>query len=1312
MTGGTLRDRLQIGQLTTADVESIVCRIGGVLVAAAERGVVHGRVIPESVLYDDAGDPWLGDFALGATAANQDAGDDVHDFAVLVEQCLTAAGSDAPQAVAGYVASAKSTAAQPSMGDVVAQLVDALSGAGASRETAVRNPYKGLRAFDEPDAVDFFGRDNLVDEILGRLAGDGLRRRLVLVVGGSGTGKSSVVRAGLLPRIRRGDVPGSRQWFVTTMLPGGSPFKELAESLSHVAVGESVGLADELASDRGIDRVLRRIVPEDGQLLLVVDQFEELFTMATDADQRAFLDGLIDAVSASDSRLRVVATLRADFYDRPLAFQRFGAAVNEATVTIAAMGAADLEAAITAPAESAGREVESALVAELVSAVVDEPAALPSLQFTLFELAGRTDERGLTLGAYRELGGVDGAIASRAETLYDTLDDDERAAVRRMFERLVVVGAEGEPTRRRAARSELSGMVVDPVVHALIDRWAEARLLTLDRHPQTRLPTVEVAHEALLREWPRLRRWLDEDRDAIVVRGNLRDAAAGWDGLGRDPGALYRGTRLEAALSVTAADPDGLSALEREFLDASRRERDHEQQEVAERGRRQARANRRLRIQLIALAVALVVALVGGFVAVDQRRDAQRERRTATARELAAAADANLDKDPERSMLLALAAIDETRSRDGMVLPEAEQALHNAVTASRIVLSVPDVGGALDWSPAGDIFVTEGPEDTGLIDIRDAETGRSVRSWHGHDVDVNDVEFSSDGSMLATTGDDEAVRVWDPGTGDEVWTFEVGGGGDVWGPSLSPDGSRLAASWPDRSLVRVFDLATGQIVTEIASDNVRDTAFSPDGERLALSSPSATVVDADSGEVLFRSGDDWIYSVAWSPDGRWLATASPVEKADIWDAETWELNTTLQGHTGLVTRLDWSPDSGRVATASEDGTAGVWEVTPGGVRQLLSLSSQRGVGTDVAFSPDGDRLMTSDLFIGAVNIWDVSPAGRGEWRNLPGIPAWPISRVVAFMPDGRLAASAGGVAITWDVDTGDWLATYRPSSASDYFAFVEPSPDGELLAAAGSSAVVWDVSSRVRRFEVSGGAERQTADLAWSRDGQRLALLQQEGDESWVVIVDRAGTEVATIRDEPGFRMTAVSLSHDGRLLATARTPSDRSDHSRTTVRIWDWERGEIVNSIDTPAVMAVFDPTSPRVVVDQADNSNVEVWDTEAGERVAVLAAPAGAVAALTISADGSRVATASGDGTVRLWDPETGVQQLVLPAGGSQPATVSFSPDGSRLASADRDGVVRVWALDLDDLIAIATDRLTRSLTDDECRQYLHLDSCPQRA
>ena len=759
--------------------------------------------------------------------------------------------------------------------------------------------------------------------------------------------------------------------------------------------------------------MLRDLVPEDGQLLLVIDQFEELFTSATDRDRRAFLDGVVEALSAPDSRLRLVATLRADFYDRPLGVQGFGALVNDATVTIAAMPPAELEAAIVEPAERVGRQVERALVAELVSAVADEPAALPALQFTLYELAASCPDS-LTLAAYRELGEVDGAIASRAESLYRSLDDDERTAVRRLFERLVVVGADDEPTRRRAARTELTGVPADPSVETAIEAWAHARLLSLDRHPQTREPTVEIAHEALLREWPRLRAWIEEDRDVLMVLGHLREASASWVDLGRDPGGLYRGARLQVALDVAEGRADHLPALEREFLDASREARDAEQREAAEAVARQARANRRLRRQLVVIGIALVVALVGGAIAIDagsgrsQRGQAEAERRIATARELAAAANANLDDDPERSILLALAAIDATRDHGGTVPREAVEALHEAVASSRLLLSVPDLGGNVDWSPDGTVFVTEGPEDSGLVDIRDAQTGESVLSFLGHDIDVNDVAFSPDGSMLATTGDDGALRLWDPTTGDELKTFEFGAGQDdhqaergrpvsgqpervpVGGPSFSADGTSVAASWFYEGVVRVFDLQSGETRSEIRTTG-DTTSLRPDGEQIVV----GNYLRRRRHRGGRRFGRDALHDRRRPGRGRRRAIQPrrPVDRHCRQGRYGPHLAGGHRGaavldgvHSGPVEGLDWSPDGSRLATVSGDGTARIVEITDAGVRERLTLSADDTVGglVGVAFSPDGSRILTGDEGIAVAKVWDARATGGAEWGSVQG----------------------------------------------------------------------------------------------------------------------------------------------------------------------------------------------------------------------------------------------------------------------------------------------------------------------------------------
>ena len=383
----------------------------------------------------------------------------------------------------------------------------------------------------------------------------------------------------------------------------------------------------------------------------------------------------------------------------------------------------------------------------------------------------------LTLAGYRAAGGVNGALARLAEDAYAGPPRPARPAARRILLRLCDAGDDGAFDLRR--RLPLAEVVDDDDADGRrrARRLADRRLLTVDGD------TVEVAHEALLREWPRLRTWLEEDVQGRRLHRRLGDAARAWDADGRDPSELYRGTRLDAAVEWAAGHADALERVEQPFLDASRAGRDAER-------RREAGRVRRLRGLLVGVAVALVVALVAGVIAVGQRNRATDRGRLAEARELAAAANANLEVDPERSTLLSLEAVERSRTDDdtgGGALPEAEEALHRAVTSSAIDLRVTGIGGAVDWSPKGDTFVTEGAEDSGEIDIRDAVTGESVRRFPGHDLDVNAVAYSPDGERLLTTGDDGAARLWDPATGEQVHALE-GPVGEVWGHPSAPTG--------------------------------------------------------------------------------------------------------------------------------------------------------------------------------------------------------------------------------------------------------------------------------------------------------------------------------------------------------------------------------------------------------------------------------------------------------------------------------------------------------------------------------------------
>ena len=837
-----------------------------------------------------------------------------------------------------------------------------------------------------------------------------------------------------------------------------------------------------------------------------------------------------------------------------------------------------------------------------------------------------------------------------------------------------------------------------------------------------------------------------------MALAHLREAAASWDELDRDPGALYRGTRLDTALQLAGGRAGALPPLEREFVEASRAERDRQREREVEQLRRTARANRRLRAQLVALAFALVAALVVGVVAVRQRDQAHDQRRIATARELAAAANANLDVDPERSVLLALAAVDRSRDGDGAALPEAEQALHDAVVASRVERRLPGVGGAVAWSPDGARFATADPG--GAVAIHDAETGEQVQVIDGHDERVNGIAFSPDGTLLGTTGEDGFAKVWNLATGEELHALESPAGRDALAPSFSPDGRLFVASWWNEGFIRTLDLDSGQVVREPRFDsNPVSTSFHPSGARMAvaMSGGPVAVVDVRSGDEVLVLDEASASDAAWSPDGASIAVAGEDGSARIFDARTGEPRLALPGHRDRLTVIEWSPDSGRVVTASEDGTAKVWSVAEGGGRELFALSAQdsRSGVEGVAFSPDGTRIVAGDVENRAAIVWDASIAGDAEVANLPGLAFTDIGTVV-FTRDGRylLTTNAAGAATVWDAELLTSVRTlgtpagspsepppsqevvYPPAATDRQVTALDVSPDGRLAAVAtidwsgdtlAGSLRVWDVLTGQEAFRTD--PRGYVDDVAWSPDGGHLAISVSEkvGETAGrldlagnVTVVDRSGRRIVFLPDEEGEVQTlSIAFTPDGGRLIGSRSPMETFRPFFGHVVVWDWKGEELERTIDTDGNRAMLSPTEDLLVSVAAEihvqSQIAEVWDWPTGEHLRTLSGHTGALTQAAFSPDGSRLATASTDGTVRLWDPYTGQQQLVLHGHVGRVNSIAFSPDGSRLASVSADGIVRVWALDLDELVEVATDGLTRGLTDDECRQYLHVDGCP---
>jgi WD40 repeat protein/DNA-binding SARP family transcriptional activator len=1153
-------------------------------------------------------------------------------------------------------------------------------------------PYKGLAPYDEGDSEVFFGREAEVLACVDRLRAISL----LIVTGPSGCGKSSLVRAGVVPALRR------RGRATVVFTPGSDPFASMAEALG--ATGSPV---------------------------LVVDQFEELFAQGLPLETvRDFCRAL---VRYARDTAPVILAVRSDQLGG-LGFEAELSSLAEHGLHLVGPLAGDaLREAIEQPALLAGLRLEHGLVDLLVRDCEGEPGGLPLLSHALAETWRRRDGQTLTVEGYRSSGGIRGAVARSADRLYDRLSAEQRSTLRSVLLRLVTPTVDGDPVRCRIPSRALLG---DPERDYVVGLLVGARLVTSERD------TIEIAHEALARAWPRLRSWLDEDVAGQRVLRHLVNAADGWDSLGRPGAELYRGARLETAVEWRTQSGYELTATERAFLDASVEQAASEQHALEERARRDARNNQRLRGLLGALAVLLVVSLIVGVVAVRQSGRAARASDEASARGLAAAALANVDVDPERSVLLALAAVERAGPPGGPVLLEAEEALHRAVNASRIQWRTTGTGRVVAMSPDGVHLVAEGSQGSGRFDVRGTADGARVRSIAGHDDDVTGVAYNDEGSLLATTGADGAARLWDGTSGELLRTLSEPRASPSRGPSFSPDGDLFAAAWPDDDggLVRIVSLSTGEIVHEIRSPpGAAGTSFSPDGTKLAVSSSTeriAVVIDVATGAELGTLEGHLLglTDVAWSPDGTSIATAAGDGTARLFDAETWALRTVLPGHGAYVGAVAWSPDSTRLATTSADGTAKIWSLVEGGGRPVITLSADdmRSGFADVAFSADGTQVVTASIS-GTAAMWDVGLSGGSEIATLPG--AGFSFNQAEFTADGRhlLTTGVGGTIGVWDARTWERVRELGGPAAptmtfgipgvsfgteKDVFR-IAPSPDGGMVAAIFGLQQIdgWDAAQRLRVWDVSSGEDTSEIDVGsapsdadWSPDGRILAVAGSDGGRGWVTLAERSGETVTELDFGAGTLVQFARFSHDGAWLIVEILSLDR-DEDIGMVEVWDWRRGERVTTLNTATWRAVPSPAGHLVAVgspDRASQQRVTVWSADTSEQVATLAGHTGGINDLAFSADGSRLAAASVDGTTRIWDATTG--DLLLTLGGhlGHLTSVSFSPDGTQLVTAGVDGTIRVWALDLDELVEIAEQRVTRGLTDDECRRYLHDDNC----
>ncbi|MFB0614628.1 XRE family transcriptional regulator [Streptomyces sp. AGS-58] len=869
-----------------------------------------------------------------------------------------------------------------------------------------RGPYVGLAAFRTEDADLFFGRERLVEDLLATLA----RRRAVAVVGASGAGKSSLLRAGLLPRLTR-DEPRRRVWVLT---PGPHPWERLEKALAAgreareswesgsghglesgsvsgpghgaasgpdsgpghgAASGPDSGLGSRFLSGPGhgpgsgpgsglqSGRGHRADCglgsgpgpapgSRPGELVVVVDQFEEVFTVCTDADERArFIAALVEEAERPGSGCRIVLGVRADFYAHCTRHAPLVAILRDAQVVVGPMSAAELRCAVVEPARRAGLTVEGALQATLVAHAHGQAGVLPLLSHALLETWRRRRGAALTLDAFHAAGGFEGALAQSAESLYSSLTVRQRQLARQTFVHLIALGEGTEDTKRPVSRDELGE---DADTATVLARAAALRLLTLDDG------RVELTHEALIRAWPRLRGWLTDDRERLRAHRRLTDAARAWETLGRDPGALYRGARLALARDLVNSRGIRLAPTEQAFVDAGTAA----EAAADDSARRRAR---RLRFLVALLAVLVVVAAIA---TVDARRaedEVTRQRNAAVARTIADSATGLVDTDPGLAVQLGLTAYrlaPTARTRDALV----STLMTTVVAHAKEVL-------AIAYRPDGRQLATASGDHTArLWRVHGTDRPVAEATLRGHGDDVRTVAYRPDGRALATGSADGSVRLWDTATPTRpaLLASLTGQGGDVRSVAYGPDGRTLATAGSDGSvgLWDVTDPARPALLTRVTGhrDAVRSVAFSPDGGTLASAGEDGAVrltAVADRRRprrlaVLYGHATG-AFSVAFSPDGRTLATAggghAPVRLWNLADPRRPAPLAGLSGHTDVVGSVAFSPDGRTLASASDDRTVRLWSVDrPTHPTAPTTLTGHGTAVSSVAFSPDGTVL--------------------------------------------------------------------------------------------------------------------------------------------------------------------------------------------------------------------------------------------------------------------------------------------------------------------------------------------------------------------
>ncbi|MEP7288168.1 MAG: TIR domain-containing protein [Chloroflexota bacterium] len=1237
---------------------------------------------------------------------------------------------------------------------------------------APRNPYKALDAFTEEDTQDFFGRDELIASLLKDVTD---YPSFLAVIGASGSGKSSVVMAGLIPKLRQ-EHP---DWIILPPVkPGAHPIDALAVML-YSAYFQQGSIKDVRADleDEGAHGLVNRTlaIPHKpkARVVLLVDQFEEVFTQTVSEQEREqFINILTSAATEPDSIVTVILTLRADFFDRPLSNSELGKLIRGHSEAVLSMSISDLRQTIEKPADQAGLSFEDGLVADLVFDTRGQVGGLPLLQYALDQLFQQRNGRWLTHAAYLDSGGVKRALAKHAEATYNKLpSEDYQRLTQALFLRLIEPGAtEQDTTRRRALMTELELPDANQtnIIQECANTFVNARLLTTNEiaDGDIKTSTIEVSHEALIRAWTRLGDWLSEARGDILIQQKVIEDAAAWVARGRKPDddSLYRGAVLEE--SQAWADRNIPNTDEIAFIEAST-------QAEAERRRQDAIIARRVqnlgRATIGAALVGLIVLILLGLSinqGIIQAHEVEQGK-----------VQINNIGQTLSPVPQTLTPVQQTLQAGNAKIAAAQIAFGNAnaaltqVVGTQISVSTKVRNSqtqndqlqlaviSRDLSQSHD-YVDR--NDAVLLAIRALKSGYSQegeaaldRSLDGYYLpqlltdgpnNIEDVAYSRDGKFVLTGSDDGIARTWDVTTGQVQQVFK-GHTDRLTSVAFAPDGRFVLTGSADRTM-RLWEASTGRLIRIFSGHNdaLSSVTFSADGRTILSASTDRTAKlwDVNTGETIrtFSGHADAVRRAVFSPDEKYVFTGSDDRTARLWETSSGLSLRTFSGHTAEINSVAFSPDGKTVLTCSLDKTARLWDVTSGEVIYTFTGHDLRV--NSGAFSPDGHYVITSSTDRTA-RYWDIT---NGQVRyTFKGHTA--SARSVVLSPDGHyaLTGSDDSTARLWDLTTGQLVHIF--GGHADLVTSTTFSPDGRyaLTGSVDHVARLWDTSSGQLIRTLSGhldavtavtfspngqyiltGSADHTAQLWAVSTGQPIRTFNGHTDAVLAVAFSPDSQYVLTGSADHTARLwdirTAQAIhtfsGHTDRVVSTAFSPDSKyiltgsADH---TARLWEVGSWQAVRTLTghTDTVMAVaFSPDSQYILTGSADRT-AGLWDMTTGKRVRTFSGHTDRVAGVTFSPDGKVVLTASADRTARLWETSTGRTIRSLSGHLNSVNSVAFSPDGRYALTGSDDRTVRLWLLDYRDMITYLCTWLTRDFTEEERQRFQVTDSaptCPQFA